>query len=192
MNAATALLRRIGAFLIDFSLIGLVNGPLQPVLMILYLLAAPRHDPTGTIHAGYNLLLGCALMAIPVLFGLAYFVVFHACSRGATPGKMLLGLQVTTEDGRRLGLRRSTLRTFASLLCFASLGLGYVLMLTDRRHRAVHDRLAGTRVIVSSSELAPAGSLELTPWTAAAVLVAVVPVILSFVTPLCVAIGQLQ
>jgi uncharacterized RDD family membrane protein YckC len=192
MTAATILLRRIAAFLVDFSLVGLVNGPLQPALMILYLLAAPRPDPTGAIHAGHNLLLVCALTAIPALFGFAYFVVFHACSRGATPGKMLLGLQVTTGQGQRLGLRRSALRTFASLLCLASLGLGHVLMLTDTRHRAVHDRLAGTRVIVSSSELAPAGSLELTPWTATAVLVAVVPVILSFAIPLCIAIGQLQ
>lgn len=192
MPAAGNPLRRIGAFLLDISLIGTLNGLLQPVLMILYLLAAPRRDPTGAIHDGRTVLLFCALAAIPMLFGLAYFALFHACSRGATPGKMLLGLQVTTDRGLRLTLRRSVLRTLASMLCFASLGLGYVMMLLDAQRRGVHDRLAGTRVIASTSELAPAGSLELTPWTAAAVLVAVVPMILTFAIPLCIALGQLQ
>ncbi len=185
-------LRRIGAFLLDFSLIGLFNGLLQPVLMILYLLAAPRPGPAGAVHDGRTIALFGALSAIPLLFGLAYFTLFHACNRGATPGKLLLGLQVTTDHGGRLTLRRSALRTLASMLCFASLGVGYALMLFDARRRGVHDRLADTQVIASTSALAPAGSLELTPWTAAAVLVAVVPMILSFAIPLCIAIGQSQ
>ena len=156
-------LRRLGAFLLDASLIGVLNGLLQPLLMILYLLAAPRAQPTACAYDTRTLLVFCLLAAIPLLFGFAYFTLFHACSRGAMPGKLLLGLQVVVSDApdQRLSLRRSAARTLASSLCFVSIGGGYAFMLFDAQRRSMHDRIAGTRVLAASADLRRIGSLAL-------------------------------
>jgi len=76
-----------------------------------------------------------------VLF-FTYFSFFHYYG-GQTPGKMLVRIKVTTEDGEPVPLPRAILRTlcyfFSSILL-----LGFLLALIDRRGRALHDILART------------------------------------------------
>jgi uncharacterized RDD family membrane protein YckC len=75
----------------------------------------------------------------------AYFVVGWGLL-GATPGKWLLGLRVV--DHRRrypVGASRALLRLAAYSVSSATLGIGHLLILFRRDHRALHDILAGTR-----------------------------------------------
>lgn len=74
--------------------------------------------------------------------------VLGECSRWhATPGKRALGLTVTGTDGRAPGLARSLLRNLAGALSWLSLNLGHLLAALPPAHSALHDRLAGTRVL---------------------------------------------
>jgi uncharacterized RDD family membrane protein YckC len=67
--------------------------------------------------------------------------------KGATLGQRLLDLAVEGEDGRfPIGPGRAAIRLFGYALSFLSLGVGFLLVpLTGA---GLHDRLAGTRVVV--------------------------------------------
>jgi uncharacterized RDD family membrane protein YckC len=67
-------------------------------------------------------------------------------SEGATPGKRLLGLRVVAEDGSEpIGLSRAAVRVLGYLLSGLTLGIGFLMMAFGGS--ALHDRLAGTRVV---------------------------------------------
>ncbi len=85
------------------------------------------------------------LSVVGVLLGAAYFVGFWGL-RGATPGKELLGLRVTDEDGGSpIGLGRAALRFLGYLLSAASLGIGFLMIAAGGG--GLHDRVARTRVV---------------------------------------------
>lgn len=75
----------------------------------------------------------------------AYFFAFTAVG-GQTIGKMAAGTRVVTDEGRAVTGGRALQRTGAALLSCVSLGLGFLPVLFGDR-RALHDRLARTRVV---------------------------------------------
>ena len=79
------------------------------------------------------------------LLTLSYVGAFTAVG-GQTIGKMALGTCVVDENGRPVDPDRALRRTSATLLSFVLFGLGFVPALFGD-HRALHDRLAGTRVV---------------------------------------------
>jgi pSer/pThr/pTyr-binding forkhead associated (FHA) protein/uncharacterized RDD family membrane protein YckC len=81
------------------------------------------------------------------LICLAYYVLFWAF-RGATPGKSLLGLSVETDDGDTpIGVQRAVVRMVGYWVSSLILGLGFVMIAFSDDKRALHDRIAGTRVM---------------------------------------------
>lgn len=82
------------------------------------------------------------------LFGLIYEVGFVAFSPWqATPGKRVLGLRVTDIAGRRLRPGRAVVRYLGGGLSWLLLNLGHVIAMAKPDYRALHDRLAGARVL---------------------------------------------
>lgn len=82
--------------------------------------------------------------------GIAEAVAYNVVSWswfGRTPGKALLGLAVTTEDGDRPGTLRSLARFVGYMLSTVPLGAGFLWVLVDDHRRGWHDHLAGTRVV---------------------------------------------
>jgi uncharacterized RDD family membrane protein YckC len=85
------------------------------------------------------------LGVLALLLGAAYFIGFWGL-RGATPGKELLGLQVTDESGQGpIGLGRAALRFLGYLLSAASLGIGFLMV--GAVGDGLHDRIARTHVV---------------------------------------------
>lgn len=85
-------------------------------------------------------------LAINLPIGFLYVTGFNG-SRGATPGKQLLGLRVVRADGSRLGYGRAFLRRAAELVSAITFGAGYLMAAFHPEKRALHDLMAGTRVI---------------------------------------------
>ena len=79
------------------------------------------------------------------LLKLSYFYAFTAVG-GQTIGKMAAGTCVVADDGGPLDAGRVMRRTGAGLVSALLLGLGWVPALFGRR-LALHDRVAGTRVV---------------------------------------------
>ncbi len=86
----------------------------------------------------------------PVLFlmVLIYFVFFWTLV-GYTPGKALLGLRVTRQDGRPLSVGRALLRYLGYWVSAIPLFLGFISIFLDRKHEGWHDKLSNTHVVYS-------------------------------------------
>lgn len=81
-----------------------------------------------------------------VLLGYAYFIFFFSTT-GQTIGKAIMGLRVVTTDGKRMGVKRSFIRTLCYAVSLAPLGLGFLWVLGEDRRRAWHDKIAHTYVL---------------------------------------------
>jgi len=100
----------------------------------------------------------------PDLAYLAYFaagwVAFalpEATPLQGAPGKLAMGLRVTTLEGKRITLLRSTARFLLKLLLTPLLCLSPAFLLVSKTNpffndyvQAIHDRLAGTLVLVGA------------------------------------------
>jgi uncharacterized RDD family membrane protein YckC len=82
-----------------------------------------------------------ALVVLPALLA-AYCTLFWALA-GRTPGMAVLGLRVVATRPRRLSWPAALVRA----LVLAYFPIGAFWALVDRRHQAVHDKLARTAVV---------------------------------------------
>ena len=81
-------------------------------------------------------------MTIQMLYESFFLVQF-----GATPGKMVFKLRVITPEGGGISWGRAIGRYFAKILSSVTLMIGYIMAGFDSEKRALHDYVAGTRVI---------------------------------------------
>lgn len=129
---------RLGALAIDAALLGTVSvGVLVLTLRIAGL---------GLTWADVRVLPPIPFVGFLALLSLGYAASFTVAG-GQTIGKMLTGARVIGDDGRPVDVAGGVLRALGSALVPLTIGLSYspVIMTLDRR--ALHDRLAGTRVI---------------------------------------------
>jgi uncharacterized RDD family membrane protein YckC len=119
--------QRLGAYLIDVILIGIVIGILTVILKT----------------PGYF---------IGIAIGLAYFIYFEGSPSGQTLGKQALGIRVIDySTGGPLGYGKSFLRYVGRIASGAICALGYLWMLWDKEKQTWHDKIAGTVVVPVSA-----------------------------------------
>jgi uncharacterized RDD family membrane protein YckC len=100
-----------------------------------------------------------ALAALPALAGVIglsilinvvvsfLYEVYFLSSRGATPGKMALGLKVIRADGGPITMNLAVGRYFAYILSNFTFFIGFIIAGFDDEKRSLHDRICNTRVI---------------------------------------------
>lgn len=112
--------KRIVAFIIDSIVIYIITGILFQV------------DPTVGSLIGIALIIG-------------YQVVFLTAMGGKTPGKMVMGLKVVSNDGGPVSPVQAALRgvgyVINSIICY----IGWILVVLGIF--SIHDTIAGTRVV---------------------------------------------
>ena len=119
--------QRLGAYLIDVILIGIVLGILTVILKT----------------PGYF---------IGIAIGLAYFIYFEGSPSGQTLGKRALGIRVIDySTGGPLGYGKAFLRYVGRIASGAICALGYLWMLWDKEKQTWHDKIAGTVVVPVSA-----------------------------------------
>ena len=128
--------RRLGALIVDALLFGGID--LAVVYLTLQIVGLQQHE--------LQVLPMWPLVGFLGLMKVAYVAVFTAMG-GQTIGKMAMHIRVVSADNRALSGGAALRRTLASLLSVVTAGLGYLPGLVGRDRRAVHDRLAGSRVI---------------------------------------------
>jgi uncharacterized RDD family membrane protein YckC len=126
---------RIAALLIDYLILLGID------VAVVYFTVRMAGLSTGE----WRLLPVAPIVAFLGLLKVAYFCAFTAVG-GQTIGKMAVGTCVVTDNGGPVDAARAMRRTSAGALSFLLLGLGFVPALFGDR-RALHDRLAGTRVV---------------------------------------------
>jgi uncharacterized RDD family membrane protein YckC len=88
------------------------------------------------------------VVVLYVLWQFFYFGYSWAVS-GRTFGMATLGIRVVGADGSVLEPRRGVLRALVFPLSFLLFGLGFLGILVQREHRALHDLIAGSAVVYS-------------------------------------------
>jgi uncharacterized RDD family membrane protein YckC len=76
------------------------------------------------------------------------YLVGFTLGGGRTVGKMLTRIRVTGDDGRGVDITGAVVRALGSLVAVCTLGLLFIPALFSSERRAMHDRLAGTRVVI--------------------------------------------
>jgi uncharacterized RDD family membrane protein YckC len=133
------------------------------------------HDPALRAKAAtaesavYGVLLPPLLVF--AMLAAAYWIGFERSAWQATPGKRALALQVTDLQGRRLDGARAAARHVAGALSWLTLNLGHALAAVPPQKRALHDYIAGTRVVHGDGEPRLPGWAK--AWVALQVLLAV-------------------
>jgi uncharacterized RDD family membrane protein YckC len=105
----------------------------------------------------------CRLAAVevfilPVIPLLLFFLILNGgyllaftTAGGQTIGKMAVGIRVVAANDEPLTLRQAAIRTIGCILSVVPVGLGLVPFLFAPGQRALHDRLAGTWVVMVST-----------------------------------------
>jgi uncharacterized RDD family membrane protein YckC len=107
---------------------------------------------TGTMRMATTQNFRLAMGAFGINFAISMTISllyesFFLVQYGATPGKMILKLKVITPEGGGITWGRAIGRFFAKRLSDITLTIGYIMAGFDSEKRALHDYVAGTRVI---------------------------------------------
>ncbi len=86
------------------------------------------------------------ITAFMFVFGSVYYVALHA-ALGQTVGKMVMKVRVERMDGRRLSAGTAIVRYVGYFVSGMILLVGYLMAGLRDDKRALHDLIAGTRVV---------------------------------------------
>ena len=141
---------RFVAYMIDGLIMLVPTGVLGGLFVVLVVLnheAMDHEEPPALLLVGL-LVFVVALIVVNWL----YEAAMTSSPRGATFGKMALGLRIVRFDGTQLSFGRATGRHFAKYMVtpMVPLAIGYIMAAFTNRKRALHDILADTLVIRSS------------------------------------------
>lgn len=80
--------------------------------------------------------------------GWLYFALQESGKDKATFGKKAMNIEVTDLEGNRITFWQATVRYFGKNLSLLFLGIGFFMMLWDDKKQTLHDKLAGTLVVI--------------------------------------------
>jgi uncharacterized RDD family membrane protein YckC len=128
--------RRFGAKILDTFIVYVVTFGMNYLVMA-----------TGGGNA-QEANVGLALVTFILNFGVSFgYPIFFLGKWGQTLGKMAVGIKVVTPASEPIGYGRAAGRVLSEIVTGFTLGIGYLMVLWDAEKRALHDRMAGTRVV---------------------------------------------
>jgi len=135
---------RVGAYLIDLMV-------LQGIFLAIWGPApALPSTPSGLpdFEAIYRQL--GPLLTYRILIQMGYTVLLVG-QFGGTLGKLAIGARIVSVDGTRVGFARAFFRWAATILTQLTVGIGFLLVALRPDKRALHDLLAGTKVVAKEA-----------------------------------------
>jgi uncharacterized RDD family membrane protein YckC len=116
---------RVGAYLIDAVLLGIVNY----ILGLIF-----RNSPVSSL--------------LSLIVSLGYFVYFWSASGGGqTLGMRALKIKVVKTDGSQLDYGGAVLRWVGLFISFVVIFIGVIWVAFDPNKQGWHDKIAGTYVV---------------------------------------------
>jgi uncharacterized RDD family membrane protein YckC len=143
---------RFVAAMIDGILLGVVTSLLELPLTMFIMPRSGFNPMTNPPPLGNMTAAVLGLLGLETLINLSIqcaYEVYFIHKRGATIGKLALGLKVVRPDGSSIPLGLAFGRFFAKWLDSLTLLIGYIMAGFDDQKRALHDRICDTRVIYS-------------------------------------------
>ena len=124
-------LQRIGAFAIDLALVTAASWVIALAAEYMGLLSDPA---TMLLMSAFHLLMPWF-----------YYAAMESSPKGATVGKMILGIRVSDAEGYTPTFGRAALRAIPK--CLPILWPGYLAAIFTQRRQAFHDLIARTLVL---------------------------------------------
>lgn len=126
---------RVVAYIVDTLVLSIPGAILGAVMGAMTSLSpvTPVPDLNGT------------LLSIAIAW--LYFALMESSERGATLGKMAVGLRVVDEGGQRISFLRATGRYFSKFFSALILMIGFIMVAFTDKKRGLHDLIAGTLVV---------------------------------------------
>lgn len=82
-----------------------------------------------------------------VQIGLIVLILYFWVEKGATPGKMILGLRIVDENNQNVTWGRAILRYIGYFISGIILFIGYIMIAFTKKKQGLHDIIAKTYVI---------------------------------------------
>ena len=134
-------LYRFIAWLIDAIILGIIQSVITVIIGAPIFLSGVTLSP-GAMAAQYS-----TMSVISLVVGILYFVYFWG-DKGATPGKMALGLKIVGTDGTMpIGYPKAFVRYIGYIISSIICLLGYLLIIIDDDNQGLHDKIASTFVV---------------------------------------------
>lgn len=137
--------RRIAAYLVDAVILSLLGG----IIFVISLASGILSIFISNVPLTQAIFVGLSIFAaLSMTLGTLYWTLLEG-KFGGTPGKRLLGLRVTKENGERIGLHEAFFRNAPKF--FSGLELVLVVevlfLLGTKKHQRLFDKIAETVVI---------------------------------------------
>lgn len=123
---------RFMAYFVDMAILSLMIFAL--FFLIGYFLGDIYNLKTFSLILGY-------------IITLLYFGLMQSSTTKATLGKMLFGLQVTSEDSKQISPGQATARFFSRILSAVIFLIGYIMIAFTSKKQGLHDKIANTVVV---------------------------------------------
>jgi uncharacterized RDD family membrane protein YckC len=136
---------RFIAYVIDSLILSLLSFPVMIGASMLGIMSVDPNAETPEVSGIF--LAGFGLIYLLFVFATFFYHGWFLSRKGATPGKMAMGLQVVNPDGSFLTLGRGMLRILAQIVSAIILYIGFIMVAFDNEKRSLHDRLMNTRVV---------------------------------------------
>jgi uncharacterized RDD family membrane protein YckC len=140
---------RFVAYLLDAFIVSIAAAVIVGIFIAIVLLSDESIDDSNDslFIIGSAIVMVLALIVINWL----YEALMTSSPRGATLGKLALGLRIMRADGAQLSFGRASARHFLKFMItpLVPLAIGYLMAAFTARKRALHDVLADTLVIRS-------------------------------------------
>ena len=81
------------------------------------------------------------------IIGLGYWIYFPSSDMMATPGKSVLGLKITDNDGNQISAGTAFVRYIGYIISAIVLYIGFIMVGFSDKKRGLHDIIAGTLVV---------------------------------------------
>lgn len=145
---------RVVARLIDGIIVGIASSLVQVPMFFMMggagMMLNPDFDPSRN-PAFPAAMMGTIGMIWMLSFAIdAAYYTYLTGTRGATFGKMAVGLRVVRADGQPVSMGLAAGRWAANIVSGLTLGIGYIIAGFDSQKRALHDHICNTRVIRDS------------------------------------------
>lgn len=138
---------RFGAKLIDGFILTAVQYAIMIPLGVLAFSSMPSTMDNPEDFMSSEFITVIAVQYLIALLIPAIYNTFFIGRFGATLGKMACGIKVVTPEGGKVSYMRALGRNFAEWITWMTMTIGYIIAGFDAEKRALHDRIASTRVV---------------------------------------------
>lgn len=131
--------KRLGALIIDMLIVNLLALAFVPGAMAIFTMM-------GNLESFRQFILGPVGMWFLILPVVYMLLLWGVLSRSV--GMIVMKTRIATENGASIGWLKALIRVLGYIISGLILMLGFLPILFDKKKRGLHDRLAGTVVIL--------------------------------------------